>query len=91
MRCSVPVTSTLTDNVDVFSELHFAQTYASASGFVVEPVQRLVADGPVRPAYDDPNSPTFGRRTARDGSSSGPGAARGAAELAADPRRAVDV
>ncbi len=54
----------LTDNVEVFSELHYAQTYATSSGFVSQLFNIWSPTVPYNHLYDDPNSPTFGQAPA---------------------------
>ena len=51
----------LTDKIDVYSELHYAQTYATASGFVSSLFNVWSPTVPYNHLYDDPNSPTFGQ------------------------------
>ena len=51
----------LTDKIDVFSELHYSQTYATASGFVSGVFNVWSPTIPYNHLYDDPNSPTFGQ------------------------------
>jgi iron complex outermembrane receptor protein len=54
----------LTDKIDVFSEVHFSQTYATASGFVSSLFNVWSPTVPYNHLYDDPNSPTFGQAPA---------------------------
>jgi iron complex outermembrane receptor protein len=54
----------LTDKIDVYSEVHYAQTYATASGFVSNLFNVWSPTIPYNPLYDDPNSPTFGQAPA---------------------------
>jgi iron complex outermembrane recepter protein len=54
----------LTDKIDVYSELHYSQTYATASGFVSGVFNVWSPTVPYNPLYDDPNSPTFGQAPA---------------------------
>lgn len=51
----------LGDKVEAFSELHYAQTYATASGFVSSLFNVWSPTVPYNHLYDDPNSPTFGQ------------------------------
>jgi outer membrane receptor protein involved in Fe transport len=51
----------LTDNVEVFGDVRFAETYASAQGFVSQVFNVWAPTVPYNPLYDDPNSPTFGQ------------------------------
>lgn len=54
----------LTDKVNVFSQVHFSQTYATSSGFVSSVFNVWSPTVPYNPAYDDPSSPTFGQAPA---------------------------
>ncbi|HEU4618555.1 MAG TPA: TonB-dependent receptor [Gammaproteobacteria bacterium] len=51
----------LTDKIDVFSELHYSQTFATSSGFVSGVFNVWSPTIPYNHLYDDPNSPTFGQ------------------------------
>jgi outer membrane receptor protein involved in Fe transport len=51
----------LTDKIDVFSQMHFSQTFASSRGFVSGVFNVWSPTVPYNPLYDDPNSPTFGQ------------------------------
>jgi iron complex outermembrane recepter protein len=50
----------LTDNVEVFSEVHFSETNVAASGFVSSLFNVWSPTVPYNQAIDDPDSPTFG-------------------------------
>jgi outer membrane receptor protein involved in Fe transport len=54
----------ITDNIDVFSQIHFSQTFATAAGFVSGVFNVWSPTIPYNPAYDDPSSPTFGQAPA---------------------------
>jgi outer membrane receptor protein involved in Fe transport len=51
----------LNDNIEVFGDVRFAETYASAQGFVSQVFNVWSPTVPYNPLYDDPNSPTFGQ------------------------------
>ena len=50
----------LSDQVNVFSELRFSETFATSSGFTSSVFNVWSPTIPYNPLYDDPNSPTFG-------------------------------
>lgn len=54
----------LTDKVEVFSQLHFSETYTEAPGFTSGVFNVWSPTIPYIQAYDDPNSPTFGQAPA---------------------------
>ena len=49
----------LTDKVEVFAELHYSETFATASGFVSSLFNVWSPTIPYNHLYDDPSSPTF--------------------------------
>lgn len=53
----------LTDKVELFSDLRFAETFSRASGFVSSLFNVWSPTIPYNPANDDPDSPTFGTMT----------------------------
>jgi iron complex outermembrane recepter protein len=55
----------LTDNVEVFSEIHFSETNVSSRGFTSSLFNVWSPTVPYNPATDDPDSPTFGTGTSR--------------------------
>lgn len=50
----------LADNVELFSDARFSETYAVATGFVTNLFNIWSPTVPYDPLYDDPDSPTFG-------------------------------
>jgi iron complex outermembrane receptor protein len=50
----------LTDNIEVFAQLRFSETYVTSQGFVSGVFNVWSPTIPYDPLYDDPNSPTFG-------------------------------
>jgi outer membrane receptor protein involved in Fe transport len=50
----------LTDNVEVFADLRFSETYAESTGFVTQLFNIWSPTVPYDPANDDPDSATFG-------------------------------
>jgi outer membrane receptor protein involved in Fe transport len=50
----------LTDNVDIFSDIRFSETFASSQGFTSQLFNVWSPVVPYNPAVDDPDSPTFG-------------------------------
>jgi outer membrane receptor for ferrienterochelin and colicin len=51
----------LTDNVEIFADVRFAETFASAQGFTSGVFNVWSPTVPYNPLYDDPASPTFGQ------------------------------
>jgi outer membrane receptor protein involved in Fe transport len=51
----------LTDQIEVFAEARFSETFATASGFTSSAFNVWSPTVPYDPLYDDPNSPTFGQ------------------------------
>jgi iron complex outermembrane recepter protein len=54
----------LTDEIEVFANLRFAETFASAQGFTSSAFNVWSPTIPYNPLYDDPDSPTFGQAPA---------------------------
>ena len=54
----------LTDKIEVFSQLHFAETYTESKGFTSSLFNIWSPTVPYTQAYDDPASPTFGQAPA---------------------------
>ena len=53
----------LAENIQVFTDIRFSETYASASGFTSGVFNVWSPTVPYNPANDDPDSPTFGQAT----------------------------
>jgi outer membrane receptor protein involved in Fe transport len=54
----------LTDNIEAFTDVRFAETFASAQGFTSGVFNVWSPTVPYNPLYDDPASPTFGQAPA---------------------------
>ncbi|MCP5145268.1 MAG: TonB-dependent receptor [Gammaproteobacteria bacterium] len=51
----------LTDNVELFADMRYAETHSEAQGFTSAVWNVWAPTVPYNPAYDDPNSATFGQ------------------------------